>query len=433
MKPGSYSRKLRWLPVGLLLLCVGLLCLFLVARRCRPLSCVAQAGAAEVRCVNVASSQVVKKLPLSDSQELIIESVKLTRQPASASLDVTLRGEFWNEADQNLYLFIGRALPAGQHSSYSLSSDTQYFADLSYPVRNTIELPHSNDVRIGVMAAHESAYTPQVYISDPVYADLVGTEAHVRIDQRQHLVSLELPLAEYYELTKEALPVSLSLTLATARDYVGFVDQISVMNVSVGETKFEDKKRLPPIVYPMLSYESHLFKNVTLKQVAGAVRVEVEMESEIEDWAQTNLHFFLVPYPPHEADALFDPSKTVKLPYAWSYYCGVYSPNRIFCKASGGRDFSYDSGYAKRSALEKMSGVQFRAPGKAQYVIEFAPENLEKIKEGGDAFALLLMAGRDGFGPTSFYGWEPAKRCGFLNRFLPIASTFRAPLAQPCL
>jgi hypothetical protein len=370
---------------------------------------------------------------LSDARELIIENVGVTRTAASVSFQVNLKGRFWNETDQNLYIFVGRILPDGTQASYALSSDEQYFADLPYQVRSAISLPHSNDIRIGIMAPREAAYTPQIYINDAVHTDFVGREAHIRMELNEHSLRLELPLAEYYERKQMVVPERVSFTLATARDYVGFVDQISVMDVAAGETKNADQKRLAPTLYPTLNYDSHLFKSVTLEESGNSVKVVFEMSAEIQDWAQTNLHFYFVPYPPATAPAsLYDPSKTIAMPAPWSFYCGVYSPTRVFCKASNGTDFIYDKGYAERAELAQPTGAQFRVLGTAKYALELTPAAVAKIKADRGAFALLLMAGRDGFGPTSIYGWSLSKRCNLTRRLLGVAiPSFMPPLVCP--
>lgn len=416
--------------LGLALLLSGLLIFaWLLARECRALYCVLQPGSAITKCGNISPAQLVQKLPLSDAQDLIIEHTSVTRQASSLSISVTLKGKFWNESDQNLYVFIGKALPGGATASYSLSSDEQYFADLSYAVHNTVVLPHSNDVRLGIMAPREAAYTPQVYTTDPVQATLVGHDAHVRMQVDEHQVRLEFPLDEYYQFKQAPVPEQLSVTLATARDYVGFIDQISVIDVAPDETKDADRKSTPPALYPMLNYDSHLFRSVQMEETNGRLRIELEMGAEIADWAQTNLYFLFVPYPPAASKVRpLDPSKTITLPYQWSFYCGVYSPGRIFCKASNGVDFTYDQGYAERSRLEKPAGVQFSALGNARYALELTSENVEQIKAGRETFALLLMAGRDGFGPTSVYGWNTSNRCRSLRRFIGFSLPTRVTL-----
>jgi hypothetical protein len=416
MKIGRISpTKFRLLSGALVLLAV-LACLsWLMLRDCCSLSCVAQAGTV-AHCAQVSPAQMVQQLPLSDSQELVIENAGVAYGQSSVKVDIRLKGSFHNESDQNLYVFIGQPTHDGAPVRYSLSSDEQYFTDLSYKVRNAIDLPHTNDVRIGVMAPRDADYSPQVYLKDPVRADLVGEASGVGMEFAEHQVRLSFPLAEYYGRKQAALPARISVTVATARDYVGFVDQISIDNIGAGETKRGDTKPTLPAQYPMLRYDSHIFKNVALAEADGSVKVEVEMQSEIEDWAQTNLSFFFVPYPASQRKAApTDPSKSLLLPSAWSFYCAVYSPNRLFCKESRGADFTYDTGYAERSVLEQPAGIQFRALGGAKYQLELAPENAAKLRAGSDGYALLLMAGRDGFSPTSVYGWRLSRRCQLLR------------------
>lgn len=421
--PHTSRRKVVITVILLLLLLISLCAALLVARDCRALACVSSGNVAITHCANVSPPQVVQRLPLSDARELIIENVKVSRQGSSVLIETNLEGSFWNESDQNLYVFVGRTLPAAPPVSYSLSADVKYSADLPYEVRNTVVLPHSNDIRVGFMSPREAAYTPQVYTGAAVRADAVGRDAHVGMEVNRHLVRLSLPLDELYRHRQSAVPERVSLTLATARDYVGFVDQISITDVAEGETKQADRKPVSPTLYPMLNYDSHLLKSVTLDEGENSVRVEIETASEIEDWAQTNLHFFFVPYPATGGAAQpLDPSKTVALPQQWSYYCGVYSPSRLFCKASNGTDFTYDEGYAERSSLEGPAGVRFGVLGGARYVLELAPENVAKVKGGRDAFALFVTAGRDGFGPTSVYGWNLSWRCKLMRRLFGTAT-----------
>lgn len=417
-------RRRRIVAVTLLLLLLIPLCVvLLVARDCRTLACVSRGGAATTRCADASTPQVIQRLPLSDARELVIEGLKVSRAGSSVSAEVTLKGSFWNETDQNLYVFVGRTPPDAGPESYSLSADVRYAADLPYEVRNTVELPHSNDFRVGVMAPRGAAYTPQVYRGAAVYADAVGSDAHVGVETNQHLVRLSLPLDELYGRVQSAPPGRVSLTVATARDYVGFVDQLSVADLAEGESRQAARAGSEPTLYPAFDYNSHLLKSVTLIEGDGSARVEIETAAEIGDWAQTNLHFFFVPYPAGGGGTNpLDPSKTVPLPRRWSYYCSVYSPSRIFCKASGGDDFTYDEGYADRSSLEGPAGVRFRALGGARYALELAPENVSELKAGADAFALLITAGRDGFGPTSAYGWNLSRRCKLTRRLLGVVA-----------
>ena len=402
---------------ALLVLCGSLFSLLIAGRRCAQPYCVFRVGGPVTQCPNARQDEVIGRLPLSDSQELILEGLRVAREQSSIVVSAKLKGGFWNETDQNIYIFLGQAPPAGAPASYSLSADEQYFTDLSYYVRHTIQLPHSNEIRIGIMAPREAGYSPQVYINDSVRADLTGHAAHIEIAADGHDVRLKLPLNEYYERRASRPPDSVSVSVATARDYVGFIDQLSVTNVAVGQTKDAGERTLPPVFYPSLDYDSHRFKKVVLEQDAGSVRVTMEMEAEINDWAQTNLYFFFIPYPVgFWNQSPKDPSNTVTLPSPWSFYCSIYSPNRVFCKVSNGSDLTYDSGYSERTRLGTPEGVSFHRVGDATYVLDLSPAVVEKIKANGDKFALLLMVGRDGFGPTTCYGWNCSGACNFLNR-----------------
>ena len=403
--------------IGLVLLGISIY----ARRRCRVLYCVAPGGVAAVECNDATTRQTIRKIRLTDPRELVIQEVAVTRDHDTADLRISLQGHFDNEQDQNIYVFIGEENAAGALTSYSLSSDTQYFKDLAYPVRNTIQFPHRNDIRLGVMSPEISNYSPQVYIHDPVYADLVGKVTNVRLVSSGNEVSLEIPLLAYYQRLGKPVPAAVSFTVASARDYVGFIDQLTVNNVAAKETKREMRKIAPPSLYPPLNYDSHIFKRVTIdRSAAGAVRIQFATNAEIQDWAQTDLHFFFIPYPPAKfVRGLADPSHSLNLPFAWSYYCGVYSPHRIFCKTSNGSDFTYDSGYAKRTELALPAGVAFQALGNAEYSLELEPQIVSVFKGRDGQFALLMTAGRDGFGPTSAWGWNCSGLCSTLNGLLP--------------
>jgi len=352
---------------------------------------------------------------LTDPGELIIKDVVVSRDQYAADVRINLQGHFDNEQDQNIYIFIGEETAA--MTSYSLSSDTQYFKDLSYPVRNTVEFSHRNEIRIGVMSPEISHYSPQVYMKDPVYADLVGKVTNIRLNSSGNEVMLRIPVTDYYKSQGKSVPALLSFTIATARDYVGFIDQITLHNLRLDNTELNAKKTLPPSLYPPLNYDSHVVKRLTAERASsGGVRIQFETAAEIQDWAQTDLHFFFIPYPAHKRGrGLFDPSHSLGLPFAWSYYCGVYSPNRIFCKASNGTDFTYDTGYAKRTELETPAGITFRALGNARYSLEVDAPIVSIVKDHGEDFAILMTAGRDGFPPTSCVGWDCSWLCSTLN------------------
>ena len=407
----------RFLLALLVVLLAGILWLIIkTANDCSRLSCTLQNGVAMIKCEN--QSQLLERPPSTDAQELTMEKVQVARDQSSVLISTTLKGRFWNETDQNLYVFVGQTSGGAAPVSYSLTADTQYLADVSYPIRNTIELPHANDIRIGVMAPGEVSYSPQIYITDAVKADVVGADAHVETNIRGNDVVLRLPLAEYYQRKQTAVPQRLSFTVATARDYVGFIDVISVLDVSSGETKTGNARLQPPSSYPVLNYDSHVVKSLTLTQPSGApLAIELESAAPINDWAQTNLHLFFVPVPNKNAgDVPADPSHLLTLPVRWSYYCAVYSPHRLFCKAPAGEDFSYDTGYSNRSVLEQPRGVAFKELGGTKYAFSISPEVVQQIKQGENAFAVFVTAGRDGFGPSSCFGFNCDRRCNILRR-----------------
>jgi hypothetical protein len=402
--PRFDSRALRgpWLTALLLLAC---------SRRPAPnphgLDCALEAGASRVECAHVAEHQEVRRPELTGARELVLTALSASRTPTHLVVDATLQGAFRNAVDQNLYVFLGEPGPEGTRTRYALTSDPQYALDVSYALRTALELPHRNDVRVGVMTPGPAGFSPQVYVRDAVHADAAGPGAEVVQRVEGSTVHLEVPLARYYGLKGAEVPRLLSVTVATARDYVGFVDHLSVLGVGQGQTRTAEPRAEPPMLYPSLDVRSHRFKAVSLREADGTTAVALEMAAPIADWAQTNLQFYFIPLPPRPPPRpLKDASHAVDLPYAWTRYCAVYSPGRIFCKDSGGRDFTYDTAYAERPALERPEGVRFREEGPARYVLEVPTASLGG---GAGGVALLVTAGRDGFAATSLYGKSPSK------------------------
>jgi hypothetical protein len=168
-------------------------------------------------------------------------------------------------------------------------------------------------------------------MKDPVYADLVGKVTNIRLNSSGNEVTLRIPVTDYYKSQGKSVPALLSFTIATARDYVGFIDQISVHNIRIDNTELNAKKTLSPSLYPPLNYDSHVVKRLTAERTSsGAVRIQFETAAEIQDWAQTDLHFFFVPYPAHKRGrGLFDPSHSLGLPFAWSYLCGLFAESHF--------------------------------------------------------------------------------------------------------
>lgn len=362
------------------------------------LDCVLPEDGTRVLCP--VRNQRVFKLELSKASELVLTAVSAKRTPTHLVVDATLQGAFRNEADQNLYLFIGEP---GAPDVYALTADPQYAKDLSYPVRTRAELPHRNEVRVGVMAPWPAGYSPQVYVMDPVRADAVGADSGVVQRVEGSTVHLEVPLARYYALKGTEVPRVLSVTVATARDYVGFVDQLSVPGLAVGDTRpAAPRGAEPPALYPSLDERSHRFRAVSLEEKKGTTSVSLKTAAPITDWGQTNLQVLFVPLPPRRPEGtLKDASHALPLPYAWSHYCAVYSPGRVFCKSSHGKDFTYDTAYAERTGLEGPTGVRFREERPGDYVLEVPTAALGRGPEG---VAVLVLPGRDGFAPTTFFG-----------------------------
>lgn len=383
-------------------------------RESHGLDCIYDFRIPVTECTNVREHP--RSVPsLSDASELVLRSVSATREGTRLFVDARLAGKFWNELDQNVYVFLGGPSADGAPVTYALTADTSFAADLSFPVRHEVRLPHANAVRIGLMSPAERPYSPQVYVTDPVHTDAVGPSAGISVRVVGDRIQLEIPLDRYFALAKTPIPERLGVTVATARDYVGFVDRLSVRDLPASVTKTETTRDEPPAVYPMLDPRAHLFERVALRTIpegrGGGVSVEIDTPAPIVDWAQTNLNFFFIPVPPTHADApIYDPSKTRTLPHPWSYYCGVYSPHRIFCKASHGTDFKYDTAYAERSALPPAEGVTFREIAPGRYALDLAAGPTKELSDPRATFAVIVSAGRDGFGPTSWYGQSAQKR-----------------------
>ncbi|MCP3099277.1 hypothetical protein LZ198_10380 [Myxococcus sp. K15C18031901] len=368
------------------------------------LDCALSGGETESTCLHVTEHQEVTRLELTGARELVLTALSATRTATHVVVEATLQGGFRNAVDQNLYLFLGEPTD-GAPSVYSLTADPQYAADVGYPLRTSLELPHRPDVRVGLMSPHVQGYTPQVYVRDSVKADAVGADTGVVIRVDGARVHVEVPLERYYRLEGAPVPGALSVTLATARDYVGFVDHLSVPALAPGDTRTATARTTEPQLYPSLNARSHRFERVALRRDATTTSVSLEMAAPITDWAQTNLQFFFVPLPPTAPlHVLQDAAHAVDLPYAWSWYCAVYSPHRVFCRASGGNDFRYDTAYAERTELTALPGVHFKQEAPGRYVLECPSAALGAGPEG---FALMLAAGRDGFAPTTFYGRPP--------------------------
>ena len=313
------------------------------------LDCIFDTRTSVTNCADVSTRRKLDLPRLRDAKQLELRRVTALRSASTLTLDIELQGRFDNDIDQNVYVFVGArsTIP----SAYALTSDPQYFADLSYPVRGSLALPHTTDVRVGIMAPVSRTYTPQVYLRDPVHADLVGADAGIVQQVQGHIVHLQIPIERYFVHKGSSLPDALSVTVATARDYVGFIDLMTVHDLTVGASKSVTERPDEPASYPSLDVQSHVLEAIVLDASADVMAVEVRTAVPIHDWGQTNLHFYFFPVPPSRSSTtLRDPSGALQLPYKWSYYCAVYSPHRIFCKPSKGIDFKFDTAYAERRA-----------------------------------------------------------------------------------
>ena len=362
-------------------------------------------GGARVSCPHLLDRQAHFDHQASEAAELVIEALHAHRQRDAFELTITLRGRFANAADQNLYLFFGA--PSAEAASYALSEDAAFFSESAYPIRSAVSLPHTIDLRVGVMAPETTAYSPQVYGADQVRTLMVGVDAHLGLAVGAHEVRLRVPVAEYYRALGRPVPERLVVSVATARDYVGFIDQRSVPALAEGAAASATPSPLPAASYPQVNRASREIAALALDRQEGALAIMLETRAPIVDWAQTNVHFFLVSMPATLASKrVFDPSHTTSLPFGWAYYCGVYSPKRVFCRPSTGSDFSYDAAYSERRALAAPTGVSFTTLGGARYRLSLPEEELRSFASA-EGVALIVSIGRDGQGPDTWYGSRP--------------------------
>jgi len=114
------------------------------------LDCIFDTRTSVTNCADVSTRRKLDLPRLRDAKQLELRRVTALRSASTLTLDIELQGRFDNDIDQNVYVFVGArsTIP----SAYALTSDPQYFADLSYPVRGSLALPHTTDVRVGIMA-----------------------------------------------------------------------------------------------------------------------------------------------------------------------------------------------------------------------------------------------------------------------------------------
>lgn len=369
------------------------------------LDCIFDFRRAVTDCANV-DRQLVDRPTTSDSRELHIRSVEVRRAGDGLAADIDLTGRFFHDPDQNIYLFLGGPAGAPGSVTYALSGDPAFFEGVGYEVRGAVSFPHRNDVRIGVMSVSAGGYSPQVYLRDARTTGFAAGEGSGIVQRVEgSRVHLEIPVRRYYEERGEPIPPDLGVTVATARDYVGFIDQATATGLADGGAVTARGGDPAPAEYPTLDPDSHVLERVRLVRSGGGVSVEIDTRAPILDWAQTNLHLFLLPVEPYRTGVtLLDPSHARAIPYKWSHYCGVYSPRRVFCKPSRGADFSFDGAYSERTSLEPPPGVAFRVLAGGRYAIDLSGDVTRAARAGRPTFAVMISIGRDGFPPTSWYG-----------------------------
>lgn len=369
-------------------------------------TCVRDFRAPVTECADAVRTQLLDKPRLSNPGDLVIVGVKAWREGARLAVEVDLRGGFHSEIDQNIYLLIGGS--GSPPARFALSADDAYAAEVGYPVRGKIDVPHGLDLRVGVMAPQSTGYSPQVYLKDTRYADAVGDGSGVILRTAGRHLTMSVPLDRYYGVRSQPVPETVAVTVATARDYVGFVHLRTVARVSAdGVRSSAEPAATDAASYPALDLDAHELRGMRLEARDNGTDIVFETKAPITDWAQTNLQVFLFPVEPYKAAfTLMDPAKTRELPFKWSYYCGVYSPTRVFCKASSGSDFTFDEGYSDRTALPMPEGVSFRSVG-ARHILSLTSRTLRAVLAGRPTFAAAVAIGRDGFAPTSWAGLPP--------------------------
>lgn len=373
------------------------------------LDCVLDFRAPVTECAHV-DRQLVDRPTTSDGRELHIRGVEVRRDGDTLVADVDLAGRFSHDPDQNIYLFLGAPTGAATPTTYALTQDPAHFEDAGFPVRGALTFPHRNDVRVAVLSVVPAGYSPQVYLHDQRAADAVGPDSGVVQHVQGSRVHIEIPLARHYQKRGEPVPPDIAVTVATARDYVGFIDQATAFlpaaTALLPATASRAQGGTPaPADYPTLDPDAHILRAVRLVQSDGGLAIEIDTRAPIRDWAQTNLHVFLLPVEPFPTTArLLDPSRTRTIPYKWSLYCGVYSPRRVFCKRSEGKDFTFDNSYSERASLPPPEGAKLRVVEDGRYALDLSPEAVFLARAGRPTFAVMVSLGRDGFAPTSWYG-----------------------------
>jgi hypothetical protein len=318
-------------------------------------------------------------------------------------VSVQLRGGFVEAVDQNLYLFVGRAPDASPGASWSLSDDPAFFEGLGYPIRAAVSLPGEPLRRIAILSPRIEAYSPQVYERSRGEASETGPGTPVTLASTGSVFEVTVDLPRLLG-SSAAGDDPLWLTVATARDYVGFVSDVSLPAVRRDGDEVSATPTSPAMHYPSLEPSSHQLVEASIARSGSSLDVAVRTLSPIRDWAQTNVTFYFFSLPaPRLAHPPRDASKSFDLPAGWSFYCAVYSPTRVFCRRADPTTWAYDDSYSERRQLEMPQGIRVDATGSdVRLSLDDATTGL-----AGRDVAVMVMVGRDGFAPSFAYGARP--------------------------
>ncbi len=380
-----------------------------------PFRCTLLEGATATTCPAPAVADVRWVPPSVPSEASEIERITARRASGALTVDVELGGGFVEAVDQNVYLFLGRAADARAGASWALSEDPAFFENLGYEVRSRVTLPGDPLRRVALLSPRVKSYSPQIYESARGQAYVTGAAAPIALQSSGKSFHVSVELATLLGGSAAARD-DLWLTVATARDYVGFISEATIGRVTADGTVASSAPTSPSMRYPLLDPDGQKLAGVALARHGPSLDLVVRTVAPVHDWAQTNvnLYFFALPTP-MLASRPRDASKAFELPAGWAYYCAIYSPARVFCRRPPLDGWSYDDGYAERARLEVPPGVGVEIAGTEVRVS--MDTTVTGVLGHGDV-GVVVTVGRDGFGPTTIYGIEDAKGNGASSRGL---------------
>lgn len=381
--------------LGFLCVCATLACDRSPAKlqQC-PYRCVLRDGAASAACPPPDPAEV-RWTPVSvPSDASIIEQVSASHREGRLEVAIDLRGGFTDAVDQNLYIFFGRVADARAGESWSLSDDPAFFEDLGYPVRSSVPLPGPPLRRVAILSPKLEGYSPQIYEARRGQAAITGAAAPVTLENRGNTFRATVGLGQLLGADPNE---DLWVTVATARDYVGFISDATVARVAPGGASTA-KPTTEAMRYPSLNVDAQKLASVALARRGASLELALRTVAPITDWAQTNVSLYFTELPtPALSPRPRDASKHFDLPAGWSFYCAIYSPKRVFCRRPDPATWAYDESYAERPKLETPAGVAVDVNGADLRV------TVDALAPGHDV-GVVVEIGRDGFAPTTVYG-----------------------------